>query len=241
MPIFRKYNVPYTIYIAPGLVDGRATLWWENLESIIAKRDRIDLDLPGGRRELTLQTPKQKNDAFEYLLKYLTTEVTEIEQRRLMTELCWLYEVNAEQHRADSIMSWSELAGLAQDPLCTLGAHTIGHYAVARLSDKDAMYEMQESKRLVELEINRKVRHFAYPYGYREAAGTRDFGFASDCGFSTAVTTRHGVCYSEHKDHMTALPRISLNGNFQKHRYVKVMLSGASTRLANKGSQLNVV
>jgi hypothetical protein len=30
-----------------------------------------------------------------------------------------------------------------------------------------------------------------------------------------------------------------LNGNFQKFKYVKTLLSGATSRLANKGAKLN--
>lgn len=240
VPLFRKYKVPYTIYVAPGLVDGRATLWWEDLEHIIANRQRIDLDMPGGRREFPLGTIEEKAEAFAEILAWLSFEVGETEQRRIMKDLCWLYQWDAEAHRKKSIMTWTELRDLAADPLCTLGAHTIGHYAVARLGEDEARFEMEESRNLVAGETESEVRHLAYPYGYPAAASPRDFRIAEDCGFSTAVTTRHGVCYRQHQNHMWALPRISLNGNFQKIRYIKALLSGATARIANRGAQLNI-
>ncbi len=240
VPLFRKYNVPFTIYVAPGLVDGKASLWWENLEQIIAKLDTIHLDMPQGRAEFPLRSHSEKNRAFEKLIAYFTRQTTEAEQRRIIKDLCWMHKVDAASHLRQSIMSWKELSQLAEDPLCTLGAHTMGHYAVARLDEEEAIYEMEQSKRVVEAETGRPVKHFAYPYGYPAAAGIRDFALAQKAGYMTAVTTRHGVCYQQHKDHLMALPRISLNGNFQKLRYVKTLLSGAPTRLANKGSALNV-
>lgn len=240
VPIFRKYNVPYTIFIAPGLVDGRASLWWEDLEQLIDIRDRLDIDLPGGRVEIPMGSVAQKYEAFEFLLHHLTNEVDEIEQRRIMTQLCLLHKIDCEGHRAKSIMDWSDLKQLSDDPLCTLGAHTIHHYAVARLPKEQARLEIEESGRLIELETGKRPRHFAYPYGYPAAAGPREFAMTAEAGYSTAVTTRHGVCYSAHSEHLTALPRISLNGNFQKFKYVKTLLSGASTRLANKGAKLNI-
>ncbi len=240
VPLFRKYKVPYTIYVAPGLVDGRANLWWEDLENLIASRDRLDMDMPGGRREFLLQTSEEKTSAFEELLHFFSSQLSEFEQRRVIKELCWLHKLDFEAHRANSIMNWEELAMLGKDPLCTLGAHTIGHYAVARLSEKDAIFEMEESRRLIEVETGKIAKHLAYPYGYPAAASTRDFDLAKECGFVSAVTTRHGVCYRPHQYHMTALPRISLNGNFQKMRYVKTLLSGATARIANRGTQLNI-
>ena len=240
VPVFRKYNIPYTIFIAPGLVEGAACLWWEDLEAVVKARDTLYFDWKGLRQELPLSNSREKREAFDYLMNYLTNEVSEDDQRRIVAGLCEMSGIDVQAHRAQSIMTWQELRELAADPLCTLGAHTIGHYALARLNKQDAMTELEESRALVELETGTRPRHFAYPYGYPAAAGEREFAMAERCGYETAVTTRHGVVYPEHADYLTALPRISLNGNFQKLHYVRALLSGTTTRLVNKGKRLNV-
>jgi peptidoglycan/xylan/chitin deacetylase (PgdA/CDA1 family) len=79
----------------------------------------------------------------------------------------------------------------------------------------------------------------AYPVGDPTSAGPREFRIAAELGFKTAVTTRPGVIFQEHRRHLTALPRISLNGEHQQMRYVRVLLSGAATAMWNGFQRVN--
>ena len=239
VPIFHKHNAPYTIFVAPGLVDGRADLWWEDLSAIIATRDEIRLALPRGHKEFEISTLAQKRQAFGELAAWLTTKLSEDEMRKTVRELAWMNNIDTKAHCQKQIMSWNEISQLSKDPLCTIGAHTIHHAAVARLSVEEATWEMRESANLLKAELGYLPAHFAYPYGYAAAAGQRDFKIADELGFKTAVTTRHGVLYPAHKKLMHGLPRISINGNFQSMRYVETLLSGVPTLIQNKGRQLN--
>jgi len=53
------------------------------------------------------------------------------------------------------------------------------------------------------------------------------------------VTTRPGVIFREHRDHMFALPRISINGRHQSLEAVDVLLSGVPFALMNRGRRVN--
>jgi peptidoglycan/xylan/chitin deacetylase (PgdA/CDA1 family) len=77
------------------------------------------------------------------------------------------------------------------------------------------------------------VHHLAYPYGDRIAAGAREFRLAKAAGFRTAVTTRPGMLFPESADHLTALQRVSLNGNYQDARMIPVLTSGTATAVWN--------
>ncbi len=240
VPIFHKHNAPYTIFIAPGLIDGRSDLWWEDLSAIIAGRDQIVLALSKGHQEFDVSTLEKKYQVFNELLHWLTTEVDEEEQRKIVRELAWIYKVDTKAHCKKQLMTWHEIHELAKDPLCTIGAHTIHHYAVARLSAKDAEWEMRESANILEAELGSLPKHFAYPYGYPGAAGYRDFEIARKLGFKTAVTTRHGVVHKKYANYLHALPRISLNGHFQSLHYVDTLLSGLPALLQNRGRWVNI-
>ena len=47
------------------------------------------------------------------------------------------------------------------------------------------------------------------------------------------MTTRPGMMFPESADHLTALPRVSLNGNYQDARILPVLTSGAATAMWN--------
>jgi hypothetical protein len=67
--------------------------------------------------------------------------------------------------------------------------------------------------------------------GDATSGGAREFRIDAELGFKTAVTTRPGVRFKAHRDYRTALPRISVIGQFQQQRYVKVLMSGADSAL----------
>jgi len=85
---------------------------------------------------------------------------------------------------------------------------------------------MVDSVTRIEEELGRRCRHFSFPYGCEQSAGPREFEIARVLGLETAVTTRKGLVHRSHVSALAALPRVSLNGDFQDNRYVKVLLSG---------------
>jgi peptidoglycan/xylan/chitin deacetylase (PgdA/CDA1 family) len=109
----------------------------------------------------------------------------------------------------------------------------MSHPILTQLDDESAFAEISGSGEAVAAKLGRPVDHFAYPVGQPYAAGPREFAMAREAGFRTAVTTRAGVLFADHANHLTALPRISVNGAFQSLHYIDVLLSGAPTALKN--------
>ena len=89
-----------------------------------------------------------------------------------------------------------------------------GHYDLRRLTADGARAELTESRRIVEAEIGKNVRHLAYPFGGRHAVGEPEFRIAQACGFETALTTRTGNLFRAHRRHPHALPRLGVSGNY---------------------------
>ena len=89
------------------------------------------------------------------------------------------------------------------------------------------------SRSVIAASLGVRPQHLAYPVGDPTSAGPREFQIAQELGFKTAVTTRPGVLYRQHRNHLMALPRISVNGEFQRMRYMRVLMSGAATLVWN--------
>jgi peptidoglycan/xylan/chitin deacetylase (PgdA/CDA1 family) len=224
-PVFRKYGVPFAVYAPTDYIDGVGELWWLALEKAIAALPEAAVTVDHVVRRFSLRTPEEKDRGYHQIYWWLRS-IDETVARRTVRELCALAGVDDRGLCRDLIMNWDELRRLAADPLVTIGAHTRRHYAIARLSPGAAYFEMAESVKRLEAELKQPIRHFSYPFGDEKSAGPRDFAVARELGMRTAVTTRKGLLRTEHAGSMQALPRVSLNGDYQDPRYVKVLLSG---------------
>jgi peptidoglycan/xylan/chitin deacetylase (PgdA/CDA1 family) len=237
LPVLEKHGAPVTIYVAPGLINGAADLWWELVEDIVSARDRLILTTANGPVTIDCSTPTKKLQAFARLQDYLTLEVREEDQRAVLRELARSNRIELDA-RQGMLMNWDEIRAVAGHPLVTIGAHTVNHRNLKRLAEADARHEVDDVRRILKAELGEAPRHFAYPYGYASAVGDREVGFARDSGYASAVTTRHGVLRAEHSGFLHALPRISVNGRYQSVAHIRTMLSGVTTPLANAGKML---
>ena len=238
-PILKKHEVPFAVYVATSFPDRLGELWWLALEAVIAKNNRIGTVIAGKDVQIDCSTLAAKREVFTYLLKYLRNLENEDDLRNFVRDLSARYQVPIPAICEGLCMSWEELATLAADPLVTIGAHTVNHVILGKASERVVRRELEMSQSVIEAALNVRPFHLAYPVGDRAAAGPREFRIAAELGYKTAVTTRPGVLFEEHREHLTALPRIALNGDFQQMRYAKVLMSGAGSALANGFRRVN--
>lgn len=237
-PILKKHNVPFTIYITPSFADGHGDLWWLDLEQAIARATSVSITLPTGERRFETRTVAQKNACFHDVY-WALRHMPERRARALVRTLSEQVGYNAGETTKRLPMTWDELRALNQDPLVTLGAHTVHHLALAKLSDREAYVEMEASVLRLEAELGEPCRHFSYPYGDDLSAGAREFRYARKLGMRTGVTTRKGVLkLGGPNPDLCALHRVSLNGDYQHRRYLRVLMSGLPFQLLHGAKSL---
>jgi peptidoglycan/xylan/chitin deacetylase (PgdA/CDA1 family) len=239
-PIFKKYQLPFTIYIPSSYPDGAAELWWIALEKVIAQNDQIRCQYDGVETTLVCATVAEKWLTYLKLYWYFR-RIDETKMRAMVRDLCDRYDVDMAGISRDLLMNWDEVRTLANDPLVTIGAHNQNHFAVAKLTPDEARQEIEKGIKGLQAKLGTDILHYAFPYGDEASAGPRDFDIAASFGLRTATTTRKGVLFEEHADHLMCLPRVSLNGYYQSLRYNAVYLSGAPFAIFNKFQKLNIV
>jgi len=227
LPVLKRRKCPFTLYVPTALVDGVGEVWWQALEDIIARQDALALaDDSGEIHYHDTKTLSQKQEIYKHIY-FRMRQMPEDKRLALMRELAQRYGLDLQKHCRSLIMDWSELKTFVDHPLCTIGAHTVHHYELAKLERDQVRQEIEQSLGVIEAQFGIRAQHFSYPIGGANAAGTREFDIARELGLRSAVTTRPGGLYHRHKDHLLALPRISLNGKFQNKRYVEVLATGA--------------
>ncbi|MEE9588115.1 MAG: polysaccharide deacetylase family protein [Hyphomicrobiaceae bacterium] len=225
-PIFRQYDLPFAIYVPCEFADGRGDLWWLALEHLIRDNDRFVVRMHGEDRVFECATIEDK-DATYHTVYWWLRGLDETEARGIVADLCRSVGFDQQALCETLMMDWQEIKAIANDPLVTIGGHTKGHFALSRLSLAQARFQVEENLARLEHELGTRPTHFSFPYGCEQSAGPREFALLREMGMKTAVTTRKGLIYAEHYRHLTALPRVSLNGDYQDMRYLTVLLSGA--------------
>lgn len=190
-PVLRRHNAHATFFLTTGQFDG-LPLWNERIFHAVLQAAestppyRLD-DL--GLAPLQFANAQQKVQSIALLeqsFKYLSLadRVSQLEALEAHT-----------QSRLDDVprMSLTDLRSLESQGF-GIGAHSVTHPILARISEGAALQEMVGSKERLEHVLGCRVRAFAYPNGI---AG-RDFGhehtkLAQRAGYEYAVTTVRGV------------------------------------------------
>jgi len=224
-PVFRQHGVPYTIFITPGFVERTRTMWWETAEELTRTVSSFKFDFGQGVETVKCYSYREKFLAFERLANFVesTDEDDAIAKIDLVAKSVGIDPQGIVDRE---IMTAAELQNLTADPLARLGAHTITHPNLARVSENRLEQELEQSAARVAGYCGHTPKSFSYPYGGRRAVGLRETQAATEAGFTVAVTTQPGVLSSKSLEKPTELPRVSLNGHYQRSRYVRALASG---------------
>ncbi len=209
-PILKKYSIPSTIYVSTNYPERKLAPWWCTLERLLLENDSLKFDLEKKSHEFQSRTFQEKEEAFRNIRHLLMAARGEDPASRIK-EFFSFFNINPEHLAEELMLSWEQIIELSKDPLIDIGAHTINHFPLNKLSKEEIKHEVLESQKQIESKIQRKVSHFSYPFGSKDEVNEREFAIIKECGFKTSTTTRWGNIFPDHVNHLECLPRIHVN------------------------------
>jgi peptidoglycan/xylan/chitin deacetylase (PgdA/CDA1 family) len=231
-PVFKKYNIPFAIYICSSFPDKRANLWWYALKELTDTNIKLEFEYHKKFFTIRTSTLNEKKSAYREIRK-LILDLNGMEQVVFIDNLFKKYDIKIEKYVDKFALSWNQIKTMSQDKLVTIGAHTENHYNLKELDTAIMLKEINKSKEKIEVMIGKKVEHFAYPFGSKNEASTREFNIAKSIGFKTSTTTRCGNIHLGHNKKLESLPRISPGPNSESP-LPSLYVNGLVPALVNK-------
>ena len=174
LPIAKRFQIPLTIFVCPGLIGSDEPFWPERMTSLSAKSGGVIL-----KREidelieiLKKYSPEEREEAIKELLK--SNGVEQPEPGHLGGK--WT-------------LSWEEIVEMNQSNV-TFGSHTQTHQILTTLHSPRIQSEIGLSKAALEHALGTSCELFAYPNGNWNPM-IRDLVAAE--GFKLAFTTERGA------------------------------------------------
>jgi peptidoglycan/xylan/chitin deacetylase (PgdA/CDA1 family) len=205
LPILRKLGVAATFFVASGYVAG-GMMWNDRLiEALRAAVGRtIDLEATGLGR-VTIPTLAEASRIATLVLSAIKRWPQDA-RASFVDRLAG--ESGSESERV--MMNATEVRALA-DAGFEIGAHTVTHPILSKLSPEDAWTEIRTSKEALEQILAREIRVFAYPNGRPGKDFTdADVQRVKQAGFIGAVTTQWGCATPQADDFL--VPRQGIWG-----------------------------
>ena len=209
-PIFKKHNVPFTVYIATDILSQRSILWWYGIN------DLVKLNTVNNSCNYTdLRTSFLKMSVTKNGLK----NIRDIFLNQNLDPYKWVKEL--------AITEW-QVKEMLDSGLAEIGCHTITHRPLNSLDENTTLVEMGQSKVILEQVFNTKVTSIAYPYGDPFSCAQREFRLAKSIGFKLGFTTEFAIPNSS--TNPLAIPRINLSGTYSSINHLLLStLKNAST------------
>lgn len=237
-PLFKKYNIPFTVYVTTCFPDKSIYYWWYIIEYYIIQNNYIKIHFNNTFVEYITESIEQKNDAY---LKISAIIKSHIGNPDFLPN--FFRENSFFDHKKfnDYSLTWDQIIELSNSGIVTIGAHTINHRVLKNLINEESFNEIRNSKERIESFIGKSVHHFSYPFGGAIEAGQREYDFASEIGFKTATTSKFGNIFPAHKNHLNCLPRVGIDTTKNINSYINFLDSGIIHFKKNKFNRIILV
>ncbi len=189
-PILARHGLPATIFLATGFIGTAEAAWFDRVALAFKLTKAEAFSAPWGET-LSLHSQAERVRAVERMLGYLK-RLTDDELRRTLDQALEVLGVTDQKGFKNLMLSWDDVHALAGLGF-SIGAHTVSHPILSRVSAERAWTEILGSRTMIESACGRPPRAFAYPNGGPDDYSETTKHLVRRAGFTCAVTTRFGL------------------------------------------------
>lgn len=217
LPVLKKHNVPAVVYVTNCFPNNTAIFWWFLLEDVLRNRREFVYQCGDVRVKYAWNNTEEAAGLFPKL-RSIIKNTPAAQFRDMIKKSFNVTEEELVETCKGLSLTWEEVKQLGKEELITVGAHTMNHLPLSKMNEEQALQEMVDSKRELELKLDSQVEHFAYPYGTFEEAFLRDYRLAEKAGFKSSVINRAANVFSANAQLPQSLPRFPLGNNVTEDR-----------------------
>jgi peptidoglycan/xylan/chitin deacetylase (PgdA/CDA1 family) len=210
LPVFEKYEAPFSIFLTTGFPDHHAVIWWYLVEEFLMNHTEFAFKDNGKVYQFDIPTFQEKKAAFGELRRFLLSSDHNSFLPRIENILNGYYSDLYSLTR-ELALTWDQVRELSNHPLITIGAHTREHFSLKAVDESVFSSEIDDSIRIIEEKTGQPVTFFAYPYGTQNEAYTREYQYMNKTKITMSFTTVQGNVLRESAQHLHAIPRLSIS------------------------------
>jgi peptidoglycan/xylan/chitin deacetylase (PgdA/CDA1 family) len=188
-PVLVRLGLPATVFLTTGLIGTAAWPWFDRLAHGL-KMARVER-VRGPWGETVLDTASHRLAALDRILAYFK-EIPDDRMRRELPELLESLGGKDAEPAKSVMLSWEDVAALTGLGFA-VGAHTVSHPILSRVTPDQARREIETSARTIAAACGRAPKAFAYPNGGPADYTPEVVDMVRAAGFTCAVTTRFGL------------------------------------------------
>jgi len=201
-PILKKYHIPATIFLTTGYINTHRLLWYDQLAWILYKTestpDRAALVKSGLAPEIVTEVERFFNagsSAHISILRSLVAKLKVLSAKNKKETLDRLAKALNIRKTADNgeraMLSWEEIREMSTHGI-SFGCHTVSHPVLSAIPLQEARKEIIESKKMIEKQLSKPVKTFAYPFGKEIDYSKEVVKLIADEGFEYSCTATPG-------------------------------------------------
>jgi peptidoglycan/xylan/chitin deacetylase (PgdA/CDA1 family) len=188
-PIFAEFDVPVTLFVTTGFVDGAWWFWWDQVEHALRTTSRREVVLEIGETNAAYRwtTDVERAGVTAVLIERLKL-VADVEKEAVIATLVERLEVELPAKAPEwcTAMTWDDVRACVARGT-TVGPHTLSHPILSRVSDDRAAIEIRESWSRLRGQVRDPLPVFCYPNGNPESFTDRERALVRALGLRSAV------------------------------------------------------